>query len=368
MKKNLIVLFLVCCFMAFGAVQKVRADALMFPYVITSSTVTTLLTVVHHDIQNNSPQLHYAYFYKTDPYDQDEICDEGNFWRDTTPEDVVTFDVGGHFGSATGGVLFNDPTNYGGAAFNVLTAVSPTRAFVLVDDANGVRDAELYGEALLIEFVSGAAWGYRAYNSTSTSSLNPSMTDGFEVQGEVLDGNEFAPIHLMPLNEFQTLFFVTPVGTGGGGQDFGGYQVTVRLFDTAQLQNLVAWDRDENPVSGIVEDDKTCVGAVTAEGLMTALAQSLLQDGGWTYMDTEPGPGTGARIGVDEAVIFKLEYNKGATLNGEALSGVINTALWLRDNAGFIRNQNNPGNVQVLPGGGSGVVGRRQNAGGIDGF
>jgi hypothetical protein len=321
-------------------VHDADADAILFPYVVVSGNVTTMLSVVNHDTAGTG-QLHYAYFYKTDPDDLAEVCDEGNFWRDSTPEDIVTFDVGGIYGSATGGVLFNDPTAYGGN-FDVLAPLSPTRAFLVVDNG-AVNDAELYGEALLFDYALGAAWGYRAYNSLDTSALNPDFSDVQEVQGEVLNTADMAPIHLLPLTEFQTLFFVTPVGTN---QDVGTMRAGIQLWDVnpINLQNLVAWNRDEEPISGMVSVDVTCVGAVTAQDMMTTLAETMLQDGGWTYVDTELGT-------VSDAIVFKLEYNLGGTLNGEAITGTLNTAVWLRDNASS-----------------SGAFGRRVGFGGIDGF
>jgi len=326
-------------------VHDASADALLFPYVVVSSNVTTFLSVVNHD-SNATGALHYAYFYKTKPDDRSEVCEEGDFWRNSSPEDIVTFDVGGVYGSATGGVLFNDPgagTTSGGGpytgSFDVLSTLSPTRAFLVVDNGQN-NDAELYGEALVFDHALGAAWGYRAYNSLDGQALNPDFSNSQEVQGEVLNDLERTPIQLLPLTEFQTLFFVTPVGDN---QDWGGWSAGIQLWDVnpANGQNIVAWDRDENPVSGINPVDVTCVGAVTPQDMMSALAQSMLQDGGWTYVDIFSG-------NTSDAVVFKLEYNLGGTINGEPISGTLNTAVWLRDNAS--------------------AIGWRQHDGGIDGF
>jgi hypothetical protein len=335
-------------------VHDADADALLFPYVVVSDNVTTMISVVNHDT-NGTGQLHYAYFYKLDPNDRAQECEEGDFWRESSEEDVVAFDVGGIYGSATGGVLFGDPgaidpttanAGYTGP-FDVLGALAPTRAFLLVDNGQ-VNDAELYGEAMLFDYALGAAWGYRAYNSLDTSALNPAFGNAQEVQGEVLNWFEAAPLHLLPLSEFQTLFFVTPVGTN---QDAGNKNVVFYLFDVdpASGQNLVAWDRDENPISGYVEVSITCVGAVSADELMTTMAYNHLVDtGGWTYANTWLGSGAGA---VADAVVFKLEYNLGSTLNGEPIVDTLNTAVWLRDNANW-----------------TGAFGSRVGAGGIDGF
>ena len=349
-----------------------NADAILFPYMVFSPDVTSIMSVVNHgtvqanDIPAHQPdQLHYAYWHKlATAVENDDICVEVDREFPTTPEDLITFDVGGHFGNANG-VLFNDGTDYAGSNFAQLETLGPTRGFLIVDNLT-TDDGELYGEAQIFDHANGAMWGYRAYNGEDTQYLVPDFTDSNEIQGEVLMDDEFTPVEFLPLNEWVTAFFVTPVDTSKDngdivGQQWGKYTAKVRFYDTNPETGLtiVAWDRDEEPVSGPATQTVTCVGRVELTDLIGLGAQNSLQDGGWTYFDVEPG-GVGivngndldnARDDANQAVVFKLEYNTGNTFNGEPINGVVNTAIWLRDNSAA-----------------SGTVGARQGFTGIDGF
>lgn len=92
---------------------------------------------------------------------------------------LVTFDAACNING--GQALFNDPSPYGGASF-CLNEASPRRAFLLVDNntpqfvTDGVNlDGTLYGEAIVMELQSGAAWGYIAYNAWGTGQTASQM-------------------------------------------------------------------------------------------------------------------------------------------------------------------------------------------------
>ncbi len=342
-----------------AGIPALEADSMMWPYTVVSTTVTTILSVVNHgSTQATSPtgvpsDLHYSHFHK-DPADLSNTgkCLEVDVRRPTTPEDIVTFDLGGKFGAATNGVLFNDPTNYQNRDFALLAGAAPTRGFSLVDNLL-VDDAELYGEARIYEITSGAMWGYRAYNGTNDSFTAPLFTNGQEVQGEVLANNpagtfpELTPVELLPLNEWVTAFFVTPVGSAPPspppgpaisvtGQRTGTWSAAFQLHDIEPSTglDLVAFDRDENPVSGHIPNPVTCVGRIDLPELIVAGSQPEMPDGGWAYADVLPvilDPDDIMRQITRAAVVFKLEYNTGNTFNGEPITGVVNTAVWLRD-------------------------------------
>ncbi len=356
-----------------------QADTMMWPYTVVSTTVTTILSVINHgSTQATSPggvpnYLHYSHFHKAaGDTSKTGLCVEVDVRRPTTPEDIVTFDLGGKFGAATNGVLFNDPTNYENRNFALLAGAAPTRGFSLVDNLL-IDDAELYGEARIYEVGSGAMWGYRAYNGTDAGFNNPLFTNGPEVQGEVLANTfsgtspELTPVELLPLNEWVTAFFVTPVGntvnTNGPvpavpvtGQRTGTWSAAFQLHDIEPSTglDLVAFDRDENPISGHVPWQVTCVARIDLTELIVAGSQSEMPDGGWAYADVLIGtldPDDIQRQTAYQAVVYKLEFNTGNTFNGEPIIGVVNTALWLRDNSNL-----------------SNVRGSRQFSGGIDGF
>ena len=73
-----------------------QADEILFPYVVASDTVTTILSVINDD-DFTVPSLHYRYYYQTN---NGAPCAEANYKQPTSKNDVVTFDIGGVFGDS----------------------------------------------------------------------------------------------------------------------------------------------------------------------------------------------------------------------------------------------------------------------------
>jgi hypothetical protein len=283
----------------------------------------------------------------------------------TSVNDIVTFDMSGHFGAATAGVLFQDPgalapaaANAGynlAAPFSLMGGLIPTRGFMIVDDGSNATDGVLYGEAMVMEFASGAAWGYTAYNAALTGAVNRyDFNDDQEINGEVITGGanstaglvEQAPLELLPLAEWTNRLFVTPIADSvSANQQLGGINTQV-TFNNRALGG--AYDRDENPISGQQAVNVTCTGGVDTSDLLSGGARLLLAQGGWTFVETAPGTVTNAQVNVsgqiatpsDEAIIQKLQYNTGSTFNGESMNGTVNSALWLRNNTGGLTAAN----------------------------
>lgn len=325
----------VALLLSFGAVKdEARADAILFPWVVTSDSVVTVISVVNHTDAAAADKLHLAYFYKkTTANTNTEACDEVNFEVPTTFEDVVSFDVNAQL-ATKGGPLFNDATNYAGANFS-MNIVKPRRAFLIVDnrvtDGSFVEEGglnnngdSLYGEAMVIELGAGAAWGYRAYNSADNNWLNPDFSNSQEVHGEVLHTEDRTPTTILPPSQWVTRFFITPVGEG---QDTGNMNAGFRLY--------AIWDRDENPISGGLDNEIVCTGTldVASNVLLSEGSYNRIKDqGGWTFVDTRHGDASGDVEHVFDACVMKLEYNLGGSVGGVTVPGIVNTAVWLTDN------------------------------------
>ncbi|MDQ5910635.1 MAG: hypothetical protein QG599_2732, partial [Pseudomonadota bacterium] len=138
-------------------------------------------------------------------------------------------------------------------------------------------------------------------------------------------------------------------------------ELTVR--DRTGIANDVVFDRDENPVSGQVPRNVTCVGAVPVESLLsTGALREIGEYGGWSTVQIRAataggvpalvtfgadGPagtptagiatatrtintGNGNRTNTEEAVVIKLEYNPSGAFLDEQFPSAFNTANWLR--------------------------------------
>jgi hypothetical protein len=98
---------------------------------------------------------------------------------------------------------------------------------------------------------------------------------------------------------------------------------SVSLSTSAGGAEGVAFDRDENLVSGSLTASVKCVGAVNVQSLMTQGAKTVLQDGGYGFL----------RISGN-AIVQKLEYagaldGLDGTLNGQDVIGASNNAFIL---------------------------------------
>jgi hypothetical protein len=247
----------VALLLSLGAfVKDASADAIMFPWVVRSADVTTVISVINTaetdaealGLPFHNNRLHIEYWAKlTTANDQEEMCEEYNFEITSSKDDMVTWDIAGHF---NGGLpMFNDTSNEVIAATDMTLAVAdPRRAFLIVDnntkalidsscqgDIDGVfgddededglitgcnKDGTLYGEATIIEHKTGAAWGYIAYNAEhgQRDPFNPGgkdleFDDGDDNLGEVIDDDETTLTTLLNPNVATTKLFVTPADT-----------------------------------------------------------------------------------------------------------------------------------------------------------
>lgn len=358
-----------------------QADEILFPYIVTSATVTTLVTTINNvtalDSSAATPtKLHYRYWYKNGARAENNAatCEEVNRTLPSSANDVVTIDVGGKIKKDNLGILFedvkvstlpaSDGRGYGAASFSLLAGLTqPVRSFLVVDNNDFTTTESFFrtsdsiaGEAIVLEFVNGAAWGYSAYNASGRFDANGSRTNAYdfsdfvETTGEVLSGQAgrgFVPVAVAPRfvdgdptkgDDVITKFFVTPIAQSTfstatntwvppvGGQLRGDLTTRVRLAVQDQdLGAAVMYDRDEAPISGQVPQSVTCVGAVDFKDLLSEGARGLVPAGGWSNLVV--GGATG--VNTQEAVVIKLEYNTKTSPSLPAL-GIINNAIWLR--------------------------------------
>ncbi|NJN46615.1 MAG: hypothetical protein HC808_09190 [Candidatus Competibacteraceae bacterium] len=111
----------------------VHADALLFPYLVTSNTVASIISVVNKDPDN---ELFLNYFTKDSLVNTASCTDQLRRRFTSNFNDLVSFEVNGtlqgNVASANGGPLFNDPagaTTYGGVNFTMGPLSVPRRAF-----------------------------------------------------------------------------------------------------------------------------------------------------------------------------------------------------------------------------------------------
>jgi hypothetical protein len=369
------------CAMAVGAATAQASDVLMFPYVVSGGAVTTLVSVLNTD-QAGAPVadyytfngggigpynvaagtrfLHWRYHIKTANTAAAD-CLENNGYFPTSPLDLTTYDVSGTRGD--GGVMFNDPSvnnNWKGAGpLNQFSAITLTgeRAVLFVHNAGfalaGGPGDRLRGEALIVEFDTGAAWGYRAAVKASTGAPADADFDFALPVGPVGPAN--APFSLLPMEEVTTRFFITPVNDPdpaiapnntlsillANGLDtpwFGRLRTRVDLG--ALTGSIRVLDRDEGGISGgVTPQTVTCVWPVDADDLITAanILNYTNPQGGFARLVTARPAVAAADLAAgfrptQNAVVIKLEFRPagaGGQFNMPAGVGAFNNSFQL---------------------------------------
>lgn len=341
------------------------ADVAMFPYVVNSPTVTTIVSIVDNgtaatqrynnagvigNIAGGSNRLHYRLNYKAgalagmDAASRAAQCQEVNYYLPSSPSDIQTFDLGGrHSTAAARGVMFNDASinnNYVAgttATINYMlgaNAGSVQRGVLFIHNADSVAGQTLYGEAMVLDFSTGAAWGYQALLSDEGAANTAAAFNYVPQATNVLAAPDI--LTFMPAAEVTTRLFVTPVSTaanmlGADGASVAGWDQYTSLISMATGAG-VAFDRDENLVSGSAGVNIKCVGAIDHTELMTAGAAAVLANGGHGLLTVAAGTLAAPAVASANAVITKLEYSRtnGGTLNGVAVPGTYNNGFIMR--------------------------------------
>lgn len=382
MKKSFLLITILAAVLIFPFainVDKAGADAIMFPWIVQSNSISTLVSVVN-TAQGNpdfEERVHLQYWMKNpagahptpDVNDQENTCTELDFKVIVSKDDMFTFDTSGKIGG--GKPLFGDANTVPVSVDSLdMNAVGPRRAFLLVDNNTAQNfaavgsnvDGTLYGEAIVLEIASGAAWGYIAYNpsggETSTQSSAIYFNDGNDLQGEVIGETEVTQTVLMPIKAMDTKFFLTPVDVSDSGehatinQRVGNANTKVQLCidpedrtdvpSNTTCQEPGIYDNEEGPVSSSVNKNIVCTSADSLEVLMGGGFTSFRDTNGqgWAYVVTNLGDvdrtglvGNGAAT-VDnpstDMIIGRLEYQ---TANIQGIGGTVNNFAWLRDSA-----------------------------------
>jgi len=372
-------------------------DVAFFPYISSGPTFTSLVSVVNTSSRlfdtsytrgtgTGFNRMHWVYAYKSGAAATDNLapCAEIDFPLPSSRNDIQTVDMGGHFGSTTLGVLFNDPSSNNdwnkarddGLTYAMATIpAKPNRGYLLVANADDDPSRQtIWGEAVSYEFGSGAAWGYEALANNGVAWVRFTGTGAYgavsddDTQGgsaydfsfpihnarisAMLNGGQGSPVTFMPPREVETRLYITPENFGpedvgfdpaingsmlkaGGVPNAGQYITSVAML-AGETGLGVAYTRDEVMVSGSSPKQVRCVGALRIADFIDSYNNDThpLRNGGWgnvlvDHVNSDPAiraDPTYADYQKDtrRAMAYKLEYNLGSTFNGELLESAHN--------------------------------------------
>jgi hypothetical protein len=303
------------------------ADTILFPvFVSNPGIISTIISVTNIGASFSwlNTHLTYTYVSKSATSSYSDECGMNEKTINTYGGDLVTFDASGTIGS--GQALFNDPDSYT-RTFNI-PLTDARRGYLLVSNTNssGTRvnvgsNSSLRGEAIIMDIVSGSAWGYKAVNDTAREDYSfRHHLEGGGLYSIQVSGVQYASrFSFNPLSSWTTKFFITPL-ISDMNIFYNGSSV-IRLYEPVTLTSGIR-GRGTNTYSFDVPVTVKCHAAVNITDLLDSTAQAALAStGGWGLLNIESG---------DYAVIYKLEYTfsspfvplKASNNNGIFLSGI----------------------------------------------
>ena len=375
--------------MVVGSIGTAMAESILFPYIANTDanldTIVTVINVAPSAGAGGAPQLHYRYFTKAAGVANENInpCNEYDFLRPTTQNDVVSFAVGKNAGLGGGNAMFGDPTSYatgvgapnfghihGSGRLGLLTVTTANEGVAGGPDVGvgigfGPKGAALDGEASLYDIATGAMWGYRALPSVvdavgavTLASYGYATPMGFGATFVPLTENLDATIpaqhdvlpkvNIYPPNQFTNRLFVTPllnastvaaVAADADMRTVNGKATRVALY--GNTGTLGMYDRNEQVVSSGGPIDVRCVGRLGAAellggalGPLNPTTGPLYTTGGWAYFDLQdpgaiavaPAVPAGLAATGHDAAVYELKFG-----NVTGLTGMVNDGKVLQD-------------------------------------
>ncbi len=319
MKKNMPATLVAGSLLSLGAVsQEAAADSILFPYLSTQTGVFSFVTIVNDGLgQMSRVSLYqFTYGYKPSPVNQRQGCTHFDSPVTTTPADMMTFEVGSKIGG--GQPLFETAGDTFGFGPGKLTSTSAplsaanSIAFLIVDgntgvfsgmdDTQGVTDsnvARLFGWAEVIDSAANMTLAYSTHDFLNDAN-SAAQFQNLSSTVAALSWYSAAVV----TSSWHVLHLDTPasmIPAAGGG-------IRGTVAAGANLGTIAAFDRDENPISGIRNKPIRCFAIITRGDIMAATTVTATDNGGWTYL----GPGATV-VTVPDATDSAASYNPATT-------------------------------------------------------
>jgi hypothetical protein len=286
-------------------------NVVLYPLIVKDDPrVVTLVTYIgpnFSDSLDDRPNgLHYQYHSKgaVSPTLSTDSCVSSSIPGNSSPNDVLTFDSSGFFGTQP---FFNDNTSEGVLGLNLI-APSPSLAYLLINAIGG--QGPNFGEAEIVDLANGGIWGYNAV-------AIPEGANGTQIGGgAALISGTRRPVHLYPPTVATTQFAVTPMGTDMLGSNANRSRLQMQLSSPpAGGSNFGGvYDVNENPIDFSVFARVRCVWIFPLSALVGSAAldrASWRASGGWGWLSNNPSGPEGTTPPLDvaynqNAIVFKI--------------------------------------------------------------
>jgi len=246
-------------------------NSLLFPFVTTSSTAYTFVTVLENPYpeeglptypDNRDIRYHVSFMGKEVNASSTEQCD---FW------DASGFMKQGGLAQWEAGDRFDLPSEFGDEnGFEPRFFPQNRQGFMIVEyDLPGSAVGQLHGEAQIVDTATGLVMSYPALNKAGEQ---PDFSEDA--------GSEFI-MSWMPLENVSTSWYVLPLGTRAEMMKmYDG--IKAKVFPRGNVQNMGTYTRNSQYSSGVRSQELTCLGIFSVDDMIP----SYIYDGGWTTLKT----------------------------------------------------------------------------------
>jgi len=285
--------------------QSEGGNSVLYPFVLKDDprSVTLITYMGPNFVDAGGPfvptinGLHYQYHAKgaVSPATSTSACLGSSFRGNTSRNDVLTYDATGFFGTQP---FFDDTTSEGALGLN-LGAVSPSIAYLLINNLSEGLPGPNFGEAQIFDLANGGLWGYNAV-------AIPDRSDGRTIGGGValLTGTR-RPVALYPEGVASTNFVVTPMGADMQFSSANRATLQMQLSEASGSGSGFAgvYDRNENPIDFQASVTTECVWVFPLRaviGLTPFDRPSFRTGGGWGWLANIGG------TNQQNAIVFKV--------------------------------------------------------------
>ncbi len=345
-QKSLLVAAVAASLTSAAMAAEVGQANLIFPYITTASTAFTFITITNRGANAVNPDIaggnraipvpmHFAYGVKATTAANSSACIHADGMATATANDVMQFEVSDKVNMLP---INGDNTGVTTSVHYPYTTFD-RHGFLIVNSDPVTYGApagtKLFGEAIVIDTLSGLTTAYSAKGLNSATSGNIDFTIN---NTAIAGGPETAPVGGAPLLVVAglhgvnpvtwmadavatTSWFVVPLGTeqemtpSGGGGLTAGYNMYSDLYLQAG-----AYDVNEAFHSGATRTDVRCVGVINRASMLAEVPAANTRRGGSASLvtfnaataggvtvDGAPAGGTAAANIEHKSLVYKIQ-------------------------------------------------------------
>lgn len=278
---------------------------LLFPYVTTATGSYTFISIAAQNGTAVATPVHFTYATKATSASNTAVCTHLNGDAIMTANDLMQFEIQNKVNMPTS---FGDTTSVPKYFPNTAAAANQHGMLIVNNNAAGVYgsgatyvDANLYGEARIINTATGLAAGYSTDDLHATAAAVPD----FLVGGPDV-GLATKVISWFPDPTVSTSWFVLPLGNETDMAFTGNVWAQYRVTDNTALIGG-HYNNNEGFQSSTATATVACLGTFDRATLLGALNAPWSANGGWGNFSMTAAAAPAGYVATTNALLYKME-------------------------------------------------------------